>query len=65
MGFITDKEKIKEGLIIFRRGDVAHDNFYCRIRSKKQVSEGSGLESQEATCREHADMLPMTAAVSR
>jgi integrase len=32
MKFITDKEQVKAGLIIFRRGDVGHDRYYCRIR---------------------------------
>ncbi len=32
MSFVLDKEQIKPGLIIFRRGDVGHDNYYCRIR---------------------------------
>ena len=36
MAFITDKEEIKPGLIIFRRGDVAHQNFYCRIKLPKE-----------------------------
>lgn len=36
MAFITDKEKLKSGLIIFRRGDVAHSNFYCRIKLPKE-----------------------------
>ncbi len=36
MAFITDKEKLKSGLIIFRRGDVAHRNFYCRIKLPKE-----------------------------
>lgn len=35
MAFITDKEAIKPGLIIFRRGDVAHRNFYCRVKLPK------------------------------
>ena len=35
MAFITDKEKLKSGLIIFRRGDVAHRNFYCRVKLPK------------------------------
>lgn len=26
MSFILDKEQVKPGLIIFRRGDVGHDN---------------------------------------
>ena len=36
MAFITDKEQLKSGLIIFRRGDVAHRDFYCRIRLAKE-----------------------------
>jgi integrase len=36
MTFITDKEQIKAGLIIFRRGDVGHDQFYCRVRIQKE-----------------------------
>jgi len=34
MSFVLDKEQIKPGLIIFRRGDVGHDDFYCRVRIK-------------------------------
>lgn len=36
MKFITDKEQIKAGLIIFRRGDVGHDQFYCRVRIQNE-----------------------------
>jgi len=36
MSFIIDKEQVKKGLIIFRRGDVAHDEFYCRVRIKNE-----------------------------
>lgn len=35
MAFIIDKEELKSGLIIFRRGDVDHRNFYCRIKLPK------------------------------
>ncbi len=35
MAFIIDKEELKPGLIIFRRGDVEHRNFYCRIKLPK------------------------------
>jgi hypothetical protein len=35
LAFITDNEQLKPGLIIFRRGDVAHSNFYCRIKLPK------------------------------
>ena len=36
MKFITDKEQIKAGLIIFRRGDVEHDQYYCRVRIQNE-----------------------------
>jgi integrase len=36
MSFIIDKEQVKPGLIIFRRGDVGHDNFYCRVRIQNE-----------------------------
>jgi len=32
MTFMTDKEELKPGLIIFRRTDVQHDNWYCRVK---------------------------------
>lgn len=32
MGFLADVEELKSGLIIFRRTDVQHKNWYCRIR---------------------------------
>jgi integrase len=36
VAFITDKEELKPGLILFRRTDVAHDNWYCRVKLPKQ-----------------------------
>ena len=36
MAFIVDKEQLKPGLVIFRRGDVAHQDFYCRVRLPKE-----------------------------
>jgi hypothetical protein len=36
MAFTIDKEVLKTGLIIFRRGDVEHRNFYCRIKLPKR-----------------------------
>lgn len=36
MAFVIDKEQIKTGLIIFRRGDVEHNNFYCRIKLPRE-----------------------------
>ena len=35
MAFVTDKEVLKPGLIIFRRADVEHRNFYCRVKLPK------------------------------
>jgi integrase len=35
MAFVTDKEEIKPGLIIFRRADVGHRNWYCRVKLPK------------------------------
>jgi integrase len=35
MAFITDKEELKPGLILFRRSDVKHRNWYCRIQLPK------------------------------
>lgn len=32
MTFLTDVQELKTGLIIFRRADVAHKNWYCRVR---------------------------------
>lgn len=34
-GFIADKEELKPGLIIFRRLDVKHRNWYCRVKMPK------------------------------
>lgn len=36
MAFLLDKETLKPGLIIFRRGDVTHRNFYCRVKLPKE-----------------------------
>ncbi|MDE1152344.1 MAG: site-specific integrase [Micavibrio sp.] len=35
MAFVTDKEELKPGLIIFRRGDVDHRMWYCRMKLPK------------------------------
>ena len=32
MSFLIDPEELKTGLIIFRRADVKHRNWYCRIK---------------------------------
>jgi integrase len=32
MTFIIDSQELKPGLVIFHRGDVSHQNWYCRIK---------------------------------
>ncbi|WP_368933578.1 tyrosine-type recombinase/integrase [Brevundimonas naejangsanensis] len=34
--FIIDKQELKPGLILFRRSDVKHSNWYCRVKVPKQ-----------------------------
>ena len=34
--FIVDKEELKPGLILFRRSDVQHHNWYCRMKLPKE-----------------------------
>lgn len=56
MAFIIDKEELKTGLIIFRRGDVAHRNFYCRIKlpSEDRYKTYSLKTSEVGRAREDA-----------
>lgn len=35
MSFLLDAEELKPGLIIFRRADVKHDKWYCRVKLPK------------------------------
>jgi hypothetical protein len=32
MAFLVDTQELKTGLIIFRRADVKHRNWYCRVK---------------------------------
>jgi integrase len=36
MTFLIDTKELKPGLIIFRRSDVAHRNWYCRIKLPRE-----------------------------
>ncbi|WP_413207599.1 hypothetical protein [Rhodospirillum sp. A1_3_36] len=57
MTFITDKEELKPGLIIFRRGDVVHHrNWYCRIKLPQadRYKTYSLKTSDTHAAREHA-----------
>lgn len=38
MAFLTDVQELKPGLIIFRRTDVKHRNWYCRIKVPQSSS---------------------------
>ncbi len=35
MAFLLDAEELKSGLILFRRADVKHQNWYCRVKLPK------------------------------
>jgi hypothetical protein len=35
MALVTDKSELKPGLILFRRGDVEHRMWYCRVKMPK------------------------------
>jgi hypothetical protein len=35
MASVTDKSELKPGLILFRRGDVEHRMWYCRMKMPK------------------------------
>ncbi len=41
MSFVTEKEELKPGLILFRRGDVEHRMWYCRMKD----AEGRPLQT--------------------
>jgi len=34
--FMVDKQELKPGLVIFRRTDVQHHNWYCRVKIPKK-----------------------------
>ena len=36
MAFLIDAQELKPGLILFRRSDVAHRKWYCRIKLPKE-----------------------------
>jgi hypothetical protein len=59
MAFVTDKEELKPGLIIFRRADVQHRNWYCRVKLPKadRYKTYSLKTSDTHTAREQAFSL--------
>src|SRR5258707_14933481 len=36
MAFLVDTQELQPGLVIFRRADVKHRNWYCRIKLPKE-----------------------------
>jgi integrase len=36
MAFVIDKQELKPGLVIFRRSDVQHRRWYCRVKLPKE-----------------------------
>lgn len=36
MAFVTEKQELKPGLVIFRRADVQHRMWYCRVKLPKE-----------------------------
>ena len=68
MAFVTDKAELKPGLIIFRRGDVDHRMWYCRMkipkadRYKTVSLKTTDIEvAREAVCT----LMRLSAAVER
>jgi len=49
MTFLIDAQELKTGLIIFRRGDVKHRNWYCRIKPPK-------ADRQKTVCLKTSDI---------
>jgi hypothetical protein len=54
MAFLIDTQELKPGLIIFRRGDVKHHNWYCRNRPEGEKTERV-VESGEKQKRRETD----------
>ena len=56
MAFITEKEELKPGLVLFRRGDVEHRMWYCRMKLPKadRYKTVSLKTSDKETARERA-----------
>jgi integrase len=54
--FVTDKQELKPGLVIFRRTDVQHRRWYCRVKLPKEdrYKTVSLKTENEGTAREKA-----------
>jgi integrase len=53
MSFVTEKEELKPGLILFRRGDVDHRMWYCRMKADRHKTVSLKTSDKEAA-RERA-----------
>ena len=63
MSFVTDKEELKPGLIIFRRADVQHRNWYCRIKLPKadryktvSLKTASATDAREMAFEQYSEL---------
>ncbi len=69
MAFVTEKEELKPGLILFRRGDVDHRMWYCRMKMPKadryktvslkttdRERRGNGPSTRTRTCGSASSM---------
>jgi integrase len=62
MTFLIEAQELKSGLILFQRGDVAHKNWYCRVRIPqsnryKTISlKTAHLEAKERAFEHDADI---------
>src|ERR1051326_6485605 len=63
MAFMLDKQELKPGLIIFRRSDVKHRNWYCRLkipnvdRYKTIALETADIhDAKDKACDEDAEL---------
>jgi hypothetical protein len=48
MAFLTDVTKLKDDLILFRRGDVQHNKWCCRMKVPERILD-FGIVSPLAT----------------
>ena len=64
MAFVTEKEELKPGLIIFRRGDVDHRMWYCRMKMPKAdryKTVSLKIPNKEAACEHDQARRPRVA----
>ena len=62
MAFVIEKEELEPGLVLFRRGDVEHRMWYCRIKMPKadRYKTVSLKTSDKESARERAFTRTLT-----